>query len=127
MAESALPPDLGKNRQKIVLNVVLSNYNQAHRDQRPQISGITCLTRFFWIFGRKTFFLPRSTKSEKILVDFQLWPTEMRLIANVHNFCALSRGRFSFSRFEVVFEFHIPQNLDSKGHLLLYGQNFEKI
>ena len=56
MAESAPPPDLGKNRQKIVLNVVLSNYNQLHRDQRPQISGITCLTRFFWIFGRKIFF-----------------------------------------------------------------------
>ena len=45
-----------KNHQKIVLNVVLSNYNQLHRDQRPQISGITCLTRFFWIFGRKNFF-----------------------------------------------------------------------
>ena len=56
MAESAPPRTWEKNRQKIVLNVVLSNYNQLHRDQRPQISGITCLTRFFWIFGRKFFF-----------------------------------------------------------------------
>ena len=118
------PPDLEKNRQRIVLNVVLSNYNQLHRDQRPQISGITCLTRFFWIFGRKFFFLPKSTKSEKISVDFQLWPTEMRPVANVHKFCALSRGTFGFSRFEVVFEFYIPQNLASKGSTLMVKIGF---
>ena len=42
--------------RKIVLSVVVSNYNQAHRDQRPQISWNTCLTRIFWKFDRKIFF-----------------------------------------------------------------------
>ena len=67
--------------------------------------------------------LPKSTKSEKIFVDFQLCPTEMRPVANDHKFCALSRGRFGFSRFQVVFEFHIPQNLDFKGSSTLMAKN----
>ena len=55
MAESA--PQVQKNFcRKIVLSVVVSNYNQAHRDQRPQISRNTCLTRIFWKFDRKKFF-----------------------------------------------------------------------
>ena len=59
-------PDMGpKIVTKIVLNVVLLNYNQAHRDQRPQISGITCLTHWFFGFLVENIFLPKSTKSEK--------------------------------------------------------------
>ena len=50
------PAGPGEKSSKIAENVVLSNYSQLHRDQRPQISGITCLTRFFWIFDRKIFF-----------------------------------------------------------------------
>ena len=119
------PPQVQKNFcRKIVLSVVVSNYNQAHRDQRPQISRNTCLTQFFWKFDRKNFFLPKSTKSEKFFVEKKVCPTEMRPVANDHKFCALSRGISGFSRFQVVFEFYIPQNLASKGSTLMVKIGF---
>ena len=35
------------------LRVEISIFSQRIRDQRPQIRRNTCLTQFFWIFGRK--------------------------------------------------------------------------
>ena len=78
---------------------------------------------FFGNLIEKIFFLPKSTTNKKI-ADFQLCPTEMRPVANDHKFCALSRGISGFSRFQVVFEFYIPQNLASKGSTLMVKIGF---
>ena len=80
------------------LIVVRSNYNLAHRDQRPQISRNTCLTRFFWIFPRKfCFAYPNRLKKIFFRKKIFLVLESLDQLQTITIFCRFFDARKKFS------------------------------